>query len=99
MNYPTMILLVGVFGLVLLLSLGIVLERRQHKAYPMLLPDGDPTRLCYCEGCGCRHRQEYMQWKDSGAYRCNICCRESTVPKFDLSALPKYTGPTYRPPE
>lgn len=37
--------------------------------------DPDPETLCYCSGCGCRHRQLWMQW-EGGRYRCIVCCGE-----------------------
>ena len=73
MTTPAMIVLVGVLGLLALFLAGAMIGLRQPDVEPVLL-DGDPTALHYCEVCGCRHRQMYMEWKPSGAYRCVACC-------------------------
>jgi hypothetical protein len=37
-------------------------------------PTTDPAALTYCQGCGCRHRTQWMTWDDNGTYRCRVCC-------------------------
>lgn len=47
--------------------------RRRRRQVPVVL-DEDPHRLCYCEGCGCRHRRSNMDWTPGGVFRCQVCC-------------------------
>ena len=35
----------------------------------------DHNTLTYCEGCGCRHKLMYMNWRRD-KYRCIICCHD-----------------------
>lgn len=73
MNIGAALTMVGSVGLILLLIAGALLGRRNPPP-PTVEPDGDPDLLCYCEGCGCRHRQFNMEWKPNGAFRCWVCC-------------------------
>lgn len=73
----TAVLLTGLVGLVGLFAFGAVLGRRPAPQAPVT--DNDPMRLCYCQGCGCRHRQMNMEWKPSGAFQCLACCYDKAA--------------------
>lgn len=74
----TAIIATAMMLLILLVTLGIAIGQRQMRVDTMLT-DGDLNVLCYCDGCGCRHRRGNMDWTPAGAYRCQACCYQRMI--------------------
>lgn len=55
-------------------GLAVIAELWLHHPAPGVLDD-DHLTLCYCQGCGCRHRTEWMVFDSLGVHRCIICCQ------------------------
>lgn len=49
-------------------------DRERLTPLSVLAPKANNATLCYCTGCGCRHRRLWMNWSEDGAYRCIVCC-------------------------
>lgn len=50
--------------------------RDRQDRPPYTEPDGDPTTLQYCTGCGHNHRRQWMTWVAADQYHCSVCCHE-----------------------
>jgi hypothetical protein len=53
----------------------VPVDRRDRRESTVVVAtlSADPATLVWCQGCGCRHRQEWMGFDELGRYHCAVC--------------------------